>query len=458
MRFRIETPKGRMARRVVLTGVMSMALLASSAGDALAVPSATLPAPTIASKLLINQGPIDYQGQVAFDGANYWVANYDDNNVVEVSSSTGAILRTLTDNTNFNDPWAIAYSNGRLYVGNYGSATVAIVNAKTGVTITTVTVGQDDHFILAAAGYVWTANEATSSVTRINPTTYATTTIFFSRTQPVSLAYGAGKIWVGTGIGLLMAIDPASATIVKTEATSVKVNGVAYANGKVWVSGTKITTPNVRPRQSVTHDITTDVGEVVPFNPTTYVAGTPVLVGSNPCALTYDGYDLWASDYDTLRTYALSASTGDVLGDAVTGAVPYYSTVGPQQLLVSNHQDSSLSVISLASTTSSILFADGVSTVKAGSATSKQITALAHTLAAGGYTSITVTGYSTQQGTPAQNLALSKQRATAVADALKSALAAAHVTGVTVTAIGGGVLSTYKNPALDRRADIVGLR
>jgi len=459
MRLRIFHGGTRsVSRRILGVGAVSCALVASSASVAVAVPSPTLPTPTIASSLLFNQGPLDSPGQVAYDGTNYWVANYANSNVVEINPTTGKLLRTITDNTNFSDPWALAYSNGRLYVGNYGDTTLAIVNAKTGVTITTVPIGKDVYYVLVADGYVWTANYGSNSITRINPTTYATATISYPNIQPVSLAYAAGKIWVGTGIGLLMAIDPASGNIVKTQGTTLNVSGLAYANGKLWVSGTKIFTPGVRPRQRVAHGSVADVGEVVPFNPTTYAAGTPVLVGSNPYALSYDGYDLWASDYDTLRTYALSATTGAILGNAVTGASPYYSVVGPKQLVVSNYEDSTLSEISLASSTSSVFFADGVSKVTPGSASAKQITALAHTLSTGGYTAITVTGYSTKQGTPAQNLALSQQRATAVADALKAALKAAHVTGITIAAHGGGVLSTYKNEALDRRADIVGLR
>ena len=459
MKFRNDSSsRGRLSRRVWSVGALSLALVATSGGVALAVPSPTLPSPTIDSKLLFNQGPIDGPGQVAFDGTNYWVANYSNNNVVEISATTGKLLRTITDDTNFHQPWALAYSNGRLYVGNYGDPSLAIVNAKTGVTITTVPIGQDVYYVLVAAGYVWTANQRSNSITRINPTTYATATISYPEIQPVSLAYAAGKIWVGTGVGMLMAIDPASGNIVKTENTTLNINGLAYANGKLWASGTKITHVTVRPHRRGTHGTDVNVGEVVPFNPTTYAAGPAVQVGSDPYALSYDGYDLWASDYDTLRTYALSATTGAILGNAVTGASPYYSVVGPKQLVVSNYDDSTLSEISLTSSTSSVLFADGASQIKAGSAAAKQITALAHTLSTGGYTAITVTGYSTKQGTPAQNVALSQQRATAVADALKAALKAAHVTGISVAAKGGGVLTTYKNQALDRRADIVGLR
>ncbi len=459
--MRLRTLHGGMqtvSRRILGVGVVSCALVASSASVAVAAPSPTLPTPTIDSKLLFNQGPIDGPGQVAYDGANYWVANYSDDNVVEINPTTGKLLRTITDSTNFNEPWALAYSNGRLYVGNYGGTTLAIVNAKTGITITTVPIGKGVFYVLVAGGYVWTANEGSSSITRINPTTYATATISYPEIQPVSLAYAAGKIWVGTGIGMLMAIDPASGNIVKTENTTLDISGLAYANGKLWASGTKIVNVNLRPRQSASNGTIANVGEVVPFNPTTYAAGPAVQVGSNPYALSYDGYDLWASDYNTLRTYALSATTGAVLGNAVTGGSPYYSVVGPKQLVVSNYYDSTLSEISLTSSTSSVLFADGESKVTPGSSSAKQITALAHTLSTGGYSTITVTGYSTKQGTPAQNLALSQQRATAVADALKAALKASHVTGITIDAHGGGVLTTYKNQALDRRADIVGLR
>jgi len=435
-------------------GVTTVALVVAATG----VADGAQPTPTIASKVLSSDPHLSGQGQVAFDGKNYWVANYEDDNIVAVSPTTGAVVRTIEDNLNFDYPWGIAYASGKLYVCNFENDVLDVISVQTGLSLHTVNIGSNCYSVLYADGYVWTANEYSSTVTRINPTTYDTATITMPETHPFSLAYGGGLIWVATSTTSLVSINPATGTVVRTVPIALNNYGVAFAGGKVWVAGTKPTAPSVRPRLRTR--VNTAAGEVASFSPTTYVAGTSVSLGVEPYAITFDGSDLWVSDYYAPRTYALSPTTGAVLGNAVTGSEPNFSSVGLQQLIVSNYGDSTLSEIALTSPTSSVLFADGVSQIKAGSGAAKQITALAHSLSTGGYTAITVTGYcySTKQGTTAQNITLANQRATAVADDLKAAFKAAHVTGISVSAKGGGVLTKYRNPALDRRADIVGIR
>ena len=444
----------RSLRALCGVGVTTVALVVAATGVAAA--DGAQPTPTIASKVLSSDPHLSEQGQVAFDGKNYWVANYEDDNIVAVSPTTGAVVRTIEDYTNFDYPWGIAYASGKLYVCNYSNDVLDVISVQTGLSLHTVNTGSDCYSVLYADGYVWTANEGSSTVTRINPTTYDTAIITMPETHPVSLAYGGGLIWVATSTTSLVSINPATGTVVRTVPIALNNYGVAFAGGKVWVAGTKPTAPSVRPRLRTR--VNTAAGEVASFSPTTYVAGTSVSLGVEPYAITFDGSDLWVSDYYAPRTYALSPTTGAVLGNAVTGSEPYFSSVGLQQLIVSNYGDSTLSEIALTSPTSSVLFSDGLSSVPAGSPTAKSVAAIAKTIAAGAYASVVVTGYSDKQGSAAQNHALAAARAAAVTKALTADLAALHVTGVTIVAKNGGVLTTYANQALDRRADITATR
>lgn len=439
----VKATRRRGSSRWMTVATLAVASCAGVVGAGVASASTTVSAPSIPSTSFDLGGLIDYQGQIAYDGTDLWIANWDDSNVVAVNLATDKIVRTVRDNTNYDEPWGLATANGYLYVGNQDQPDLAVVKISTGATVTTVPIGSKCADVLYAGGYIWSANAGSATVTRINPTTYAATTIALTGTKPTALAYVDGDIWVAAGSSVAE-INPTTASVIRSHATSFTAEAITAANGKIWVSGETTALPAT--------------GTVVSLNASTLAQQSQVTVGQNATALAFDGTALWVGDATSGQTSAVSPVNNTVLGASATGTGSNFFTQIGSNLLVSNQTSSNVSVIPLTSTTDTVLFASGSSTIVAKSANATAIEKEAAILAGGGYANVNVLGYSDASGSVASRQAISVARANAVATALRADLKADHDAILTVTATGAGTYSGSSNPAQQRRATITAVR
>jgi YVTN family beta-propeller protein len=107
---------------------------------------------------------------------------------------------------------------------------------EAGATGRPIRVGRKPIGIAAGEGAIWVADSADSAVTRINPSTGATSKIRVGR-RPTAVAVGGGLVWVAnSGDGTVSRIDPVSNELTGTTDVGNAPSGVVFAGGLVWVA------------------------------------------------------------------------------------------------------------------------------------------------------------------------------------------------------------------------------
>jgi len=304
---------------IVIVGavVSAFALAAHSSGTKVAANSVAAidPSGKITKSIAVGATPI----ALASSPQGLWVANLDDQTITHVDPSTGQPVHTIPVD---GAPAGIAASDASVWVATgvseidridpqydrltskhavktigtfysgapnrpavfaFGSlwivhpdGYVQRVDPTSLKVETTVDVGNNPAAIVAGAGFVWVANEADGTVTRIDPTTLVTTTIPVGH-APAAISVGADALWVANsgddavvridlstnavstsvpvgsnpdavlatptavwvadaGDATLMRIEPASAKVTKTIHLGGAPTALASAGGRIWVA------------------------------------------------------------------------------------------------------------------------------------------------------------------------------------------------------------------------------
>ena len=79
------------------------------------------------------------------------------------------------------------------------------------------------------------ANSFAASVTRIDPRSGRTRTISVPR-QPLSLAFGAGSLWVVDASGYVSRVDPVRNRVARRYTVGLEPEGIAVGGGRVYVT------------------------------------------------------------------------------------------------------------------------------------------------------------------------------------------------------------------------------
>ncbi|MGZ4332886.1 MAG: ABC transporter substrate-binding protein [Gaiellaceae bacterium] len=262
---------------IVAAVVSAFVLSAHSPGVAVAANSVAAidPSGKVTKSVAVGSTPV----ALAASSNALWVANLDDRTITHVDPSTGKALATISVG---GVPAGIAASKGSVWVATgsnevdridpvynrltknhvvktigsflygatdrpavlaYGSLWVVHpdgyvqqVDPKSLKVKTTVDVGNDPSAIAAGADYVWVANQADGTVTRIDPTTLFTTTIPVGH-GPAAVAIGPGGVWVAnSGDDAVVRIDPSTNAVAASVRVGSSPGAVLATPGAVWVA------------------------------------------------------------------------------------------------------------------------------------------------------------------------------------------------------------------------------
>jgi YVTN family beta-propeller protein len=208
-----------------------------------------------------------------------WVANFDDRTITHVDPNTGQTVRTIPVD---NAPAGIAASNasvwvaaglneidqispqydrlaskhvvktiGSHYVGALDRPAVLAFDSlwivhpdgyvqrvdPTSLQVEkTVDVGNDPAAIAAGAGFVWVANKADGTVTRIDPTTLVTATLPVGH-GPAAISIGANGVWVAnSGDNAVVRIDLSTNAVASSVPVGSNPDAVLATPSGVWVA------------------------------------------------------------------------------------------------------------------------------------------------------------------------------------------------------------------------------
>jgi DNA-binding beta-propeller fold protein YncE len=102
---------------------------------------------------------------MAFDGANVWVANFDDGTVSKLRANDGSLQGTFTIGSGV-EPYGVTYDGANIWVSNSASGTVTKLQGSTGKILGTFTVGSHPGWMAFDGANIWVPN-GTSSLTKL---------------------------------------------------------------------------------------------------------------------------------------------------------------------------------------------------------------------------------------------------------------------------------------------------
>jgi len=175
-------------------------------------------------------GAPDRPAVLAFD--SLWIV-HPDGYVQRVDPTSLQAERTVDVG---NDPAAIAAGAGFVWVANEADGTVTRIDPATLVTAT-LPVGHGPAAISIGANGVWVANSGDDAVVRLDLSTNAVTNSVPVGSNPQAVLATANDVWVANGGDeTLMRIAPVSAKVTKTIHVGGTPTALASAGGRIWVA------------------------------------------------------------------------------------------------------------------------------------------------------------------------------------------------------------------------------
>jgi len=242
--------------------------------------------------------------EVAFDGANIWVANEFSNNVTKLRASDGAVQGTFAVGTN---PIGVAFDGANVWVTNFNNNNVTKLRASDGALQGTFAVGSNPYGIAFDGANIWVANQSSSNVTKLRASDGVLQGTFAVGTGPSGVAFDGANIWVtNTSSHNVTKLRASDGVLQATFAVSYLPQGIAFDGANMWV--------------------------VIRTNPTSVIKlrasdgasqGTFYLESYGPygVGVAFDGANIWVASGNSNVT-KLRASDGVILGTFAAGTAP----------------------------------------------------------------------------------------------------------------------------------------
>jgi YVTN family beta-propeller protein len=291
----------------------------------------------VSTPTTVSVGATSNPAGVVVSGNSAFVVNTAANSVsVYDTANNYALIRTVTVGSS---PTAIeAGADGNVWVANTGTNTVSRINTTTWA-VTTITVGSAPRSIAVSPtdGSVWVANSGSNTVSRINPTTLAVTTVRVG-TAPSAVAVSPDgtTVWVANASSNnVTRIRTSDNRVTKTITVGSAPIAIAATNTRVYVvnqNGNSVSIINVADNKVIA---------------TRAVGATPTSI-----ALSRDGSLAYVANIndtvsiiDTKTNTVIATPAVDLVPD-LTGA--HRIAVGPDgRIYVTDAYDKSLRILSI---------------------------------------------------------------------------------------------------------------
>jgi len=191
--------------------------------------------------VLLTTGAGRGEAGMAFDGTHLWVANYDNNDVLEFGADGNLLGTFLSGGLN---PSGVTFDGDNIWVTNYSSNSVTKLRASDGKVLGTFPVGRGPVGLAFDGGNIWVGNYGSNSVTKLRAGDGKVLGTFTVGTEPESLAFDGANIWVasdgGNGYSSVTKLRASDGAVLGTLAlpTLNLTIGVAFDGANIWVTGT----------------------------------------------------------------------------------------------------------------------------------------------------------------------------------------------------------------------------
>jgi len=273
-----------------------------------------------------------------------------------LTSSCSATLRwdlpacqtaTVTGLTN---PVGVAFDGAYIWVANNASDTVSKIDPVTGTVTATVNVGSFPEGVAFDGTNIWVANQGSASVSKIDPVTGTVTATVNVGSSPRGVAFDGTNIWVANNASdTVSKIDPvANAVTANVALPSFSfAEGVAFDGTNIWVANNGL-------------------GTVSKINPVTgTVIGTPITVGTSPLGVAFDGTNIWVAINGSARLVKINPVTNAVTATVTGLSFPVGVAFDGTNIWVANYGSGTVSKINpvtnaVTATVTVGIFPDGV--------------------------------------------------------------------------------------------------
>jgi YVTN family beta-propeller protein len=178
---------------------------------------------------LAETGPV----AMAYGDGGLWVADSTDQDLLELGSMSGSVLRTFSLDVH---PTSIALAGGLVWVAAYSAGTVEGIDPGTGQAVGTVSVGNGPSAICFGGGYLWVANNLDSTVSAVDPATFTVVSTIAVGSGPAALVASQGGIWVANQYSETVSrISPQRLAVVSSVDVGDDPVALASGPGGVWV-------------------------------------------------------------------------------------------------------------------------------------------------------------------------------------------------------------------------------
>jgi YVTN family beta-propeller protein len=264
--------------------------------------------------------PNTYSSSLAFDGVHVWVGctGYVPMSIEEYDASDGTLLKTIT--TSDINGSALVYDGENIWSDGFNNDIIK-VNASTGTIVASYPVGTQPYGLVFDGQYIWVANYAGTSVSRVSATTGAVTTYSLPTcAHPQGLAFDGSSVWVSCSFNSKTVLElNSTGGIIATITVGNEPAGLAFDGTNIWVANSYDNT--VSRINVATKAVLTVAANVTPWAvtfDTKYIwvtsaalsnctvtklqPSTASLVGTFPApcrgeGIVFDGGNIWVADY-----------------------------------------------------------------------------------------------------------------------------------------------------------------
>lgn len=264
---------------------------------------------------------------IAIGQGAVWVANADDGTVTRIDPSTRKMVQTIGTGTSASD---IAVGEGAVWVASGSEGTLLRIDPRTNAVVRTIPLGGPDklapegvYSVVTGGGAVWVGS-GSGAVLKIDPATDREVDRVPVGPTPTDIAFGNGELWVVRIGGRVLRIDPAKGALTGTVAAAPYARAIAAGVGGVWVT-------------DATFDGHGLVWRIEPATVT--ISGGPTTLPTPPAGVATGGGAVWVAggssgtviEIDPASGSTRSIRVGNAPLDVAYGGGELWVTVGTRE-------------------------------------------------------------------------------------------------------------------------------
>lgn len=241
----------------------------------------------------VGDGPV----AVAFDGANIWVANWYDDNVMKLRASDGVNLGTFAVGASPNE---LVFDGTNIWVANFWGNNVMKLRASDGVNLGTFAVGNNPYALAFDGANIWVANAGSYNVMKLRASDGVNIGTFAAGAGP--LAFDGANIWIGL-VDNVVKLRASDGVNLGTFAVGGDSSALAFDGTNIWVG--------------VWLDPRDMTGNLIKLRASDGVNLGTFAMNSVPSGIAFDGANIWVAKGDVVK---LRASDGINLANFAVNA------------------------------------------------------------------------------------------------------------------------------------------